>query len=179
MVYLDDVIVFSKKLAEHIRHLESVFRSLGRYGLKLRPEKCQLFQRQVKFLGHVVRDQGVSPDPEKVTAVADWQPPTTVRQVRSFLGFVGYYRRFVRDFTKIAKPLNALLIGTSCQRGRWSPPVEWTEQCSTAFQRLKKELLQAPILVYADYTLPFILYTDASNTGHCSEPVKNFSTLDK
>ena len=165
LVYLDDVIVFSKNFSDHLDHLESVFQALGRYGLKLRPEKCHLFQKQVKFLGHVVGSQGVSPDPDKVAAVADWQPPSTVRQVRAFLGFVGYYRRFIRDFAKIAKPLNELLSGTGRSRGRRSPPIQWTDQCEVAFQQLKQALLQAPILAYADYTLPFIVYTDASNCG--------------
>lgn len=96
LVYLDDVILFSRTFSEHLDHLESTFQALGRYGLKLRPEKCHLFQKRVKFLGHVVGSQGVSPDPDKVAAVADWQPPRTVKQVRAFLGFVGYisYRAF-------------------------------------------------------------------------------------
>ncbi|XP_070819607.1 uncharacterized protein [Chaetodon trifascialis] len=165
LVYLDDVIVFSRNFSDHLDHLESVFQALEHYGLKLRPEKCQLFQKQVKFFGHVVSSQVVSPDSDKVAAVAGWQPPGTVRQVRAFLGFVGYYRRFIRGFSKIAKPLNELLAGTGCSRGRRSPSVQWTDQCEAAFQQLKRELLQAPILAYADYTLPFIIYTDASNCG--------------
>ncbi|KAK7925039.1 hypothetical protein WMY93_007349 [Mugilogobius chulae] len=165
MVYLDDVIVYSASFTDHLHHLETIFQSLYHYGLKLQPEKCQFLKRQVKFLGHVVCSQGISPDPDKVAAVSDWKPPTTVRQVRSFLGFVGYYRRFIKDFSKIAKPLNGLLIGTGRSRGRRSPPIEWTEQCEAAFQRLKHELLQAPILAYANYNLPFVLYTDASNSG--------------
>lgn len=165
LVYLDDVIVFSVDFAAHLDHLDGVFQSLHRYGLKLRPEKCQLFQREVKFLGHCISGKGVSPDPDKVAAVQDWQPPGTVRQVRSFLGFVGYYRRFIKDFSKIAKPLNALLMGTGRQRRRGSPPIEWTVECESAFQKLKQELLQAPILAYADFAQPFVVYTDASNCG--------------
>lgn len=165
LVYLDDVILYSVDFAAHLRHLEEVFRALERYGLKLRPEKCHLFQTEVKFLGHRVSSEGVSPDPDKVSAVKEWTPPRTVRQVRAFLGFVGYYRRFVKDFSKIAKPLNELLKGTSRPRGRGSPPVEWSSECEAAFQQLKQELVQAPILAYADFTQPFLVYTDASNRG--------------
>ncbi|XP_062386073.1 uncharacterized protein LOC134073108 [Sardina pilchardus] len=165
LVYLDDVIVFSPDFPTHLRHLEEVFRAMERYGLKLRPEKCQLFRQEVKFLGHCVSYQGVAPDPEKVSAVQEWQPPKTVKQVRSFLGFVGYYRRFIKDFSKIAKPLNELLVGTGRPRGRGSPTVTWGPECDAAFQKLKAELLQAPILAYADFSQPFTLYTDASNAG--------------
>lgn len=122
-VYLDDVMVFYRSFSDHLDHLESVFQALGRYGLKLRPEKFQLLRKQVKFLGHVVSSQGVSPDPDKVAAVSDWQPPSTVRQVHAFLGFVGYYRRFIRDFSKITKPLNEFLVGTGRSQGRRSPSI--------------------------------------------------------
>lgn len=165
MVYLDDVIVFSKDFSAHLNHLENVFQALGRYGLKLRPDKCRLFQKQVKLLGHKVSSQGVAPDPEKVIAVQNWDTPTTVRQVRSFLGFVGYYRQFIKDFSKIAKPLNELLRGTGRSRGRHSHPIQWTEESETAFKQLKQNLVQAPILAYADYTQPFVVYTDVSNCG--------------
>lgn len=88
-----------------------------------------------------------------------------MRQVRSFLGFVGYYRRFIKDFSKIAKPLNQLLVGTGRNRGRGSPSIDWDAGCEAAFRKLKQELLQAPILAYADFSKPFVLYTDASNLG--------------
>lgn len=122
-------------------------------------EKCQLFQKEVKFLGHRISHQVVSPDPAKVVAVQEWQPPKTVMQVRPFLGFVGYYRRFIKDFSRIAKPLNALLVGNGRSRGRGSP---WSPDCDTAFQKLKHELLQAPILAYADFSQPFVLYTEVT-----------------
>ncbi|KAG1940729.1 interleukin-1 receptor accessory protein-like 1-A [Pimephales promelas] len=165
LVYLDDVIVFSPDFASHLLHLERVFQAMEKYGLKLRPDKCQLFRSEVQFLGHRVSAAGVSPDPEKVSAVQGWEAPKTVRQVRSFLGFVGYYRRFIKGFSGIAKPLNRLLEGTGRSRPRGSPSVNWDSACESAFQQLKRELLQAPILAYADFTQPFILYTDASNAG--------------
>ena len=97
MVYLDGVIVYSQDFSAHLDHLEKVFEAFGRYGLKLRPERFKLFQKKVKFLGHEVSSQGVAPDPEKVIAIQSWEAPTTVKQVRSFLGFVGYYRQFIKD----------------------------------------------------------------------------------
>lgn len=165
LVYLDDVIVYSPDFDSHLRHLEEVFRAMEKYGLKLQPNKCHLLRREVNFLGHVVSAAGVSVDPGKVSAVKDWKAPRTVRQVRSFLGFVGYYRRFIKDFSKIANSLNQLLVGTGRNRGRGSPNVDWDANCESAFQTLKQELLQAPILAYADFTKPFLLYTDASNLG--------------
>uniref|UniRef100_A0A8C1WKU1 Gypsy retrotransposon integrase-like protein 1 n=1 Tax=Cyprinus carpio TaxID=7962 RepID=A0A8C1WKU1_CYPCA len=165
LVYLDDVIVYSPDFESHLQHLEEVFQAMERYGLKLQPDKCHLLRREVKFLGHCVSAAGVAVDPEKVAAVREWSAPKTVRQVRSFLGFVGYYRRFIKGFSKIAKPLNQLLAGTGRPRGRGSPSIMWDPECEAAFQQLKQELLQAPILAYADFNLPFILYTDASNLG--------------
>uniref|UniRef100_A0A8C2JKG0 ribonuclease H n=1 Tax=Cyprinus carpio TaxID=7962 RepID=A0A8C2JKG0_CYPCA len=165
LVYLDDVIVYSPDFKSHLEHLEQVFRSLERYGLKLQPDKCQLFRKEVKFLGHVVSAAGISVDPEKVVAVQEWAAPKTVHQVRSFLGFMGYYRRFIKDFSKIARPINQLLEGMGRVRGRGSPSIQWDPACEAAFQKLKQELLQAPILAYADFTQPFILYTDASHLG--------------
>lgn len=119
----------------------------------------------MKFLGHVVSGQGVSPDPEKVAVVQEWSSPTTAKQVHSFLGFIGYYRRFIKDFSKIAKPLHELLVGRECKQRGGSPPINWTDECGTAFQLLKQELLKAPILAYGDFALPFNLYTDASHVG--------------
>lgn len=127
MVYLDDVIGLPRSFTEHVQHGEVVFQSLGCYSLKLRTEKCQLFQKQMKFPGHVVSRKGVSPDPEKMAAVAEWQPPTTVRQVRSFLGFLGYFRQFMKDFVKIAKPLNELLRDTGRKKGWHCSPVKSTD----------------------------------------------------
>ncbi|XP_029967090.1 LOW QUALITY PROTEIN: uncharacterized protein LOC115402705 [Salarias fasciatus] len=166
LVYLDDIIVYSPDFDTHLQNLEEVFERLWRHGLKLRPDKCKLLQREVKFLGHVVNQAGVMPDPDKITAVTEWPIPTSVREVRAFLGLAGYYRRFVKGFAKIARPLNNLLTGIPKNDKRsCTKSIDWTPECQTAFDQLKEVLTQAPVLAYADYTKPFSLYTDASYSG--------------
>lgn len=162
LIYLDDVIVFSSDFPSHLEHLEQVFQRLVAHGLKLQPTKCRLFQRSVKYLGHVVSQGGVSTDPEKTAAVRDWPVPTSVREVRSFLGFVGYYRRFIPGFAKQAAALHALLKGTGVAS---RASIQWTEECQRSFDGLKRALVEAPVLAYADFTQPFRLYTDASFQG--------------
>ena len=109
IIYLDDIIVFSRTPEEHIHRLRAVFEKLKAAGLKLKLSKCDFFKKEIKYLGHVVSEQGVSADPDKIKAVTEWPQPTTVTEVRSFLGFVSYYRRFIPNFSKVAKPLNKLL----------------------------------------------------------------------
>lgn len=102
LLYLDDIVVFSSSVKQHLERLEVVLGRLKQEGLKAKLSKCAFFQRDVLYLGHVISDQGVSTDPRKVEVVAKWQPPTTVSQLRSFLGFARYYRRFVEGFAKLA-----------------------------------------------------------------------------
>ena len=109
IIYLDDIIVFSRTLEEHLYRLKAAISKLRAAGLKLKPTKCDLFRQQINYLGHVVSKEGVSTDPDKIKAVKEWPQPTTVTEVRSFLGFVSYYRRFIPTFSKVAKPLNKLL----------------------------------------------------------------------
>lgn len=164
LIYLDDVIIYSPDFDCHLQHLEQVFQRLAKYGLKLQPQKCKFLQKEVTYLGHVVSEAGVATDPEKIAAVRDWPQPETTTQVRSFLGFAGYYRRFIPAFSKVASPLHGLLVGTATL-GKKSRPVLWTPACQAAFEHLKAALLSAPILAYADFTKPFLLYTDASFDG--------------
>lgn len=164
LIYLDDVVVFSPDFDSHLHHLEQVFRKLHEHGLKLQPKKCKLFQQQVTYLGHVISHEGVATDPQKTAVVREWPVPQTVKQVRSFLGFAGYYRRFIQGFSKTAGPLHALLQGSASTR-QGSTRVDWTEACQDSFDRLKEALVCAPILAYADFTRPFKLYTDASLEG--------------
>ncbi|KAK7938602.1 hypothetical protein WMY93_001928 [Mugilogobius chulae] len=165
LVYLDDIIIYSANFSSHLQHLDQVFERLWRHGLKLRPDKCKLLQPEVTFLGHVVDRHGVRPDPGKIDSVLEWPIPTTIKQVRAFLGLAGYYRRFVAGFAKIARPLNRLLTGIPADKRSQSKKVTWTLECQTAFDALKTALTQAPVLAYAHYDKPFIVYTDASNQG--------------
>ena len=106
IIYLDDIIVFRRTPEEHLHRLKAVFNKFKAAGLKLKPSKCDMFKQQINYHGHVVNKGRVSTDPEKIKAVTEWPQPTTVTKVRSFLGFVSYYRRFMPNFSKVAKPLN-------------------------------------------------------------------------
>ena len=165
LIYLDDVIVFSSTLEEHITRLEHVFSRLRQHGLKLKPSKCNILRKEVKYLGHIVSEDGVATDPEKTDAVREWPVPKTKKDVRRFLGFTGYYRRFMKDYAKIAKPLFGLIGG---KKGTPKKPLTlfiWNEDCEKAFQHLRRLMVATPILAYPDFSLPFILQTDASGGG--------------
>ena len=157
LVYLDDVIVFSETVDEHIERLEVIFQKLIKAGLTLKPKKCNFFRRQVPFLGHVVSAEGVSTDPEKVRAIQEWKVPKDLTDVRSFLGLCSYYRKFVPKFSEIAKPLTRLT--------EKDQPFTWTSEQEEARLELQKRLLTAPILAYPDPSAEFILDTDASGYG--------------
>ena len=167
IVYLDDIIIFSDTKEEHLKRLEAVFQKLITAGLKLKPSKCHFFREEIEYLGHVVSGKGISTNPKKVEAVAKWPTPKTVYDVRSFLGFVGYYRRFIRNFSKIAKPIREVITGLENQSKRTAKKtfVEWTEAADSAFEHLKKLCISTPILAYPDYKLPFVLHTDSSSEG--------------
>ena len=180
-VYLDDIIVFAATEEEHEQRLTRVLDRLREYGLKLSPEKCKFFQSNVKCLGHVISAQGVKTDPAKIEAVRSWAVPTNVRELKSFLGFTGYYRRFIRGYSSIARPLNTLTAGCDLhkkQKGRTKKksdrikrnPTEpfgsaWTPECQHAFDTLIEKLTTSPVLGFVDYNKPFVLHTDASGTG--------------
>lgn len=157
LLYLDDIIVYAKTFEAELERLRSVFTRLREAGLKVSPKKCHLFKKRVVFLGHVVSEEGVSTDPEKIKAVCEWPTPTSASALRSFLGLCSYYRRFVRGFANIAAPLHRLT-----ENGR---AFVWTSECDVAFQRLKQVLSQAPVLAYPISAGAFVLDTDASNTG--------------
>ena len=125
------------------------------------------FREEIEYLGHVVSGKGIATNPKKVEAVAKWPTPKTVYDVRSFLGFVGYYRRFIKDFSKIAKPIREVITGLENQskRSAMKTFVEWTEVADSAFEHLKKLCVSTPILAYPDYKLPFVLHTDSSSEG--------------
>ena len=157
LVYLDDVIVVGKTFEDHLQNLRNVFGRLRAAGLKLQPKKCHFCSQEVEFLGHVVSPQGVSVDPKKVDKVANWPVPTSKREVQQFLGLANYYRRFVENFARIAKPLHRLTEKTA--------QIDWSMECQAAFEKLRQKLVTSPILVFPDMTKSFILDTDASDTG--------------
>ena len=130
LVYLDDVIVFSRTFQDHLLHLQQVFERLRNAGLKLHPSKCNFAKREIRYLGHIVNSEGISPDPEKVTAIRTYPIPTNLKQLRAFLGLSGYYRRFMKNYSKLASPLYQLT--------RKDTKFVWTEQCQTAFDELKE-----------------------------------------
>ena len=157
LVYLDDIIVFSRTVHEHLQQLREILARLRGAGLKVNPTKCHLLQSRVSYLGHVISDQGISTDPEKVKCIVDWPVPTSQKQLQSFLGLASYYRRFIKGFALVAAPLHALT-----NKGReWI----WTQECSEAFFELKKQLMSAPILSYPNFHLQFVVDTDASGEG--------------
>ena len=169
LIYLDDVLVYSSTFTEHLERLESVFKRLRKHGLKLKPKKCFLFKESVKYLGHVVSSKGVETDPDKVEAIASWEVPQNEKDLRSFLGLAGYYRRFVEGFAKIAAPLHDMLGGSTRKKNKKKSQTiskkgtfkeKWNEECTQAFQKLKDKLMTSPILGYPDFSKPFILETD-------------------
>ena len=163
IIYLDDIIVFSGNPKEHLTRLRGVFAKLAEAGLKLKPGKCEFFKTKITYLGHIVSSKGIETDPKKVEAVKNWTILRTVMDVRSFLGFTNHYRRFIRGYANVAKPLNILVSGenANCKKA----PIEWTEECQIAFDELKELCTSTPILAYADYKKPFQLQTDASDLG--------------
>ena len=169
LVYIDDVIVFSRTFEEHLQRLEAVFRKLHEAGLKLKPSKCCFLQRSIKFLGHQVSAEGVSPDPDKLADVKAWPVPTNVSEVQRFLGFVGFYRRFQANFSKIARPLHDLVQAAGAhglkKRQVRKLPFQWGSAQQGAFEKLKELCTTAPVLAFADYSKPFVLHTDASLDG--------------
>ena len=125
--------------------------------MKLSPKKCTIFQHEVEFLGHIVSEEGISTNPKKIDSVKNWPKPVTVKQVRSFLGLCSYYRKFILNFSSIAKPLTRLT--------EKDIKIVWSSDCDQAFEKLKTSLVNTPVLVYPDLTKPFILDTDTSGVG--------------
>ena len=155
LLYLDDIVVFSRDFSDHISRLAQVFDRLRGADLKMKVKKCSLFQTEVEYLGHVISRDGITTSQDKILKVRDWPVPKTSKQVRQFIGLTTYYRRFVQDYAKIARPLHQLT-----EKGKH---FKWTSDCAEAFELLKEKLVSAPILAYPDMTQGFILDTDASD----------------
>ena len=157
IVFIDDILIYSKSKSEHEKHLHSVLDLLRKEQLYAKFSKCEFWLKEVQFLGHIVTEKGIHVDPIKIEAVKNWNTPTSPTEIRSFLGLAGYYRRFIRNFSKIASSLTALT-----QKGK---PYVWGTKQEDAFQTLKDMLCDAPILTLPEGTEDFVVYCDASNQG--------------
>ena len=154
LVYMDDIVVFSTNWTDHIKHIREVFERLQKAGLKLKPSKCFFGKSSINYLGHFVSKDGISPDPEKVSAVTNYPVPKSIKDVRAFLGLSGYYRKFIKNYAQIANPLHELT--------KKDVPFIWDENKQNAFEMLKQALVSYPVLAYPQYDKHFRLYTDAS-----------------
>lgn len=154
LVYLDDIIVFSRSLEEHSAHLTKILQAFQDNNLKVQIHKCEFFRKEVNFLGHVITPEGVKPNPDKIKVVQNWHLPKNETELRGFLGTIGYYRRFIQDFAKIVKPLTEQL-----KKGQ---VVTHTKQFLDTFERCKGILVSSQILQYPDFSKPFKVTTDAS-----------------
>jgi len=154
LVYIDDIIIFSKTFEKHLYHLQQVFERLKIAGIKLKMSKCKFFQEQLNILGHVVTANGNTVQEELVKKVEQYPHSTNLKELRGLLGLAEYYRSFIKDFAMHAAPLTHLL--------KRSTKFEWTNECQKSFDYLKHCLTSKPIVMRPDFTQEFILYTDAS-----------------
>ena len=138
--YLDDILIYSKTLQDHRSHVCQVLQRLREAGLQADIDKCEFHVQETRFFGLIVSTEGIQMDPQKIQTILDWAQPTSLRHVRSFLGFCNFYRRFIRDFSKLAKPLTGLT--------KKDAPFDWTSACQSAFDSLKKMVTEAPILAH-------------------------------
>jgi len=159
LIYLDDILIFSKTPEEHIQHIRKVLETIRKNDLSLKAKKCHFFQTEVKFLGHVISKNGIKPDPEKVQAVQDWNEPANQTHVRAFLGLTTYFKRFIKGYAKTAAPLMELT------KDQYKGNFKLNPAAKQAFEQLKTMLITAPVLRVPDFSKPFTLITDASNVG--------------
>ena len=155
LVYLDDILIFSNTLGDHKIRLEKLFNRIQKSGLKINPDKCNFLVSELKFLGHIINDKGIKTDNSKIDSIKNFKKPNCIKHLRSFLGLANYYRKFIKNYSKIAKPLESL-IGAKNQK------LVWTDTCELSFNELKISLTNAPILSHPDFSKIFILDTDAS-----------------
>ena len=152
--YLDDILAYSPDMETHLEHLRKLFMKLREADLKLKEVKCNFLKKHIQYLGHIVSGKGITPMPEKLACIKGMPPPKMPKEVKQFLGLIGYYQKFVPRFSDLARPLNALT--------RKNVSFEWTPICQESFELLKTSLMTEPILTYPDPNLPYVLFTDAS-----------------
>lgn len=156
VIFFDDILVYSRSTTEHLQHRDLVFQILQSNTLYVRKSKCSFGLTELAYLGHVITTEGIRLDPDKVAAVITWLVPNIVKRVRAFLGITGYYRRFINRYAKVAAPITDLLKKNN---------FHWNPEAEVAFNKLKDLLLTAPMLVYPNFQLPFIVETDACDLG--------------
>ena len=152
--YLDDILVFSPNMETHLEHLRSLFIKLREADLKLKEIKCNFLKKHIQYLGHIISGKGITPLPEKLESIQKILPSKTPKEVKQFLGLIGYYRKFVSRFLDLAQPVNVLT--------RKNVSFEWTPVCQKLFEMIKTSLMTEPILTYPNPNLPYVLFTDAS-----------------
>lgn len=155
-VFFDDILVYSRTLSLHLHHLELVFQTLRQGQYHLKKTKCLFAQKQVEYLGHIVSGKGVEPEPSKVEAMVKWPTPTSAKELRSFLGLTGFYRKFIKNYAMLAAPLTSLFTKDT---------FEWSLDAQSAFEQLKAAMTTAPVLALPDFEEPFVIETDASGAG--------------
>jgi hypothetical protein len=157
VVFINDILIYSETAEEHEEHLRIMLERLGQQKLYAKFSKCKFWMDKVAFLGHVLSAKGIAVDPSKLESVTKWEQQLNVTDVRSFLGMAGYYRRFIENFSKIAKPMTEFLKNNT--------KFDWSEACEMSFQGLKKSLTTAPVLTLPEIKKDFVVYCDASKQG--------------
>ncbi|XP_062171027.1 uncharacterized mitochondrial protein AtMg00860-like [Alnus glutinosa] len=157
VVFIDDILIYSTNHQEHGEHLKTVLNVLRERQLFAKLKKCEFWMEKVPFLGHVISKDGIAVDPSKVEVVVNWERPTNVHEIRSFLGLAGYYRRFVEGFSNPSDPLTTLT--------KKNAHFQWNDKCEASFQELKKRLVTAPVLVLPREFEKFVVFSDASLKG--------------
>ena len=157
LVFMDDILIYSNTLEDHVQHLSQVFQIIKQHHFLIKKSKCSFAQRDIEYLGHVISGKGVATEPSKIVVVQQWPTPSNIKQLRGFLGITGYYRKFIKNYSMLSRPLTLLL--------KKGTPFVWTSSTKTAFQMLKKALTEAPILALPNFGKSFVLGTDASDSG--------------
>ncbi|KAF5454694.1 hypothetical protein F2P56_024341 [Juglans regia] len=157
VVFIDDILVYSQSDKEHREHIRIVLEILQKHWLYAKLSKCEFWLREVKFVGHIISSEGVAVDPAKIEAIIEWQRQTNVHEICSFLGLVGYYRRFVEGFSKFSSTTTTLT--------RKNAKFVWSKKCERSFQELERRLTIAPVLALPELHKPYVVYSDASKMG--------------
>lgn len=155
IIYLDDILIFSKDAKEHKKIVREVLRRMREHGLYAKPEKCDFLKNEIEYLGFVINENGVRMDSAKIDGISDWPTPKSVKDIQVFLGFANFYRRFIKNYSKIARPMMDLL----CK----DVPFLWTPSCQSSFDDLKKSFVTAPVLIHANPSMPYFIETDSSD----------------